>query len=251
MAQPAFFDDFLGPAGTLPDATKWKFWQGDHGNNELQYNNDQCAVLDGNGNLAITAKAVPFNGKAYQSSFIQTNGLYTFKYGLAEARIKMPKGRGLWPAFWMMGNDHDTPGVGWPKCGEIDISEVLCQDLETSYCTLHGATNTGGHWQSKAGIAAKVGGASIGRSWWDLGNTFHIYGCMWEAGRVRMLLDNIVVADFKVSDYDKFPGDAKWPFDHPFYLILNLAVGGWAGTPDAATVFPATMLVDWVRVTPQ
>lgn len=244
----SFFDDFDGPAGSLPDPNFWKFQIGPH-STELQTYDDQHARLDGQGRLAITAEKKPTvgpDGKTYQyvSSMITTAGKVEPQYGVIEASIQMPKGRGLWPAFWLVGNDHDTPAGGWPRCGEIDVTEVLGHDVLTTYGTLHGPLVSAPTSQYSKGTVNRTLPVP-GR---DLSQGFHIYSVKWEPLQVTFAIDG--VAAWPVFK-NTLTADQNWVYDHPFWMILNLAVGGsWPGAPDANTVFPATMLVDWVRVAP-
>src|SRR3954447_2336764 len=135
--RPVFADDFDGPAGAPPDPTKWTVDPGTGHNNEVQYYTDNDnAALDGNGNLVITARRETTCGRDYTSHRMNTGGTFHFRYGRAEARIKVPRGNGLWPAFWMMGADFLT-GTPWPDNGETDIMEVLGRDTTESYSVLH------------------------------------------------------------------------------------------------------------------
>lgn len=253
---PVVFEDkFDGPAGSLPDPAKWTFAAGPHGN-ELQTYDANHAKMDGLGHLVITAEKLaapdPATGKLYASSMIHTLGKFEHQYGLMEVYAQMPLGRGLWPAFWAMGNDHDTAAGNWPRCGEIDITEVLGHDPVTTYGSLHGPKADGSHW------AQTGAGHVLQRAWADLTRQANVYGCLWEPGKVTYLLNGVQILQYKATDAF-LPAGHVWVFDepfnrpgepHPFYLLLNLAVGGsWPGSPDASTVFPAKMLIDWVRFT--
>lgn len=238
-------DEFNGPKGQVPDSSKWKRDIGGDGwgNQELEYYTDSAsnAALDGNGNLVITAlKENPGNyncwyGKCtYTSARLLTAGKFSQKYGAFEARIKIPKGKGLWPAFWMIGDDIGQ--AGWPQCGEIDIMEnVGIKPLEV-LGTLHGPGYSGA-----AGLSSTYRPPNNE----PFSNDFHIYRVDWTDGSIFFSVDGNKYAT-------KTPGDThgnKWVFDHPFYIILNVAVGGqWPTSPDGSTVFPQTMLVDYVRV---
>jgi len=224
-------DEFNGTNGTLPDATKWTYDLGANGwgNNELEnYTNSTANVQQKDGNLVITAIK---SGNSYTSARIKTQGLYDHAYGRVEARIKIPQGQGIWPAFWMLGNDINT--VQWPNCGEIDIMENIGKQPAIVYGTLHGPTqfSIGGSYTLPTG---------------KLADDFHIYAIEWEPTQVRIYFDNILYETVKNTDLAQ---GVHWPFDHPFFIILNVAVGGnWPGNPDGTTVFPQQMLVDYVRV---
>jgi beta-glucanase (GH16 family) len=187
------------------------------------------AALDGNGNLCIVARK---NGEEYTSARLITHGKFEFTYGRVEARMRLPRGRGLWSAFWMLGGN--LPSVPWPDCGEIDILESLGHDTRTIHGTVHGP-----------GYAGRQG---IGRSHWhdvDLADDFHVYGVTWQREGVAWSLDGQTYGAVTALDL----GDRPWVHDHPFFILLNLAVGGeWPGDPDDSTPLPATLLVDYVRV---
>ncbi|MCA9994319.1 MAG: glycoside hydrolase family 16 protein [Anaerolineales bacterium] len=161
-----------------------------------------------------------------------TEGLKEFAYGRIEARIKVPHGNGLWPAFWALGNDIGQ--VGWPQSGELDIMEHIGREPANLYGTVHGPGYSG---------ANGVGGSYTMPSG-SLSDNFHIFAVEWETNAIRWYIDGINYMTVTPNDV---PGD--WVFDHPFFLILNVAVGGnWPGSPDGTTVFPQQMLVDYVRV---
>ncbi len=237
-------DEFNGGAGTRPDAAKWTQDPGTGPNNELEYYKPENTAMDGNGNLVITARQETTAGSScpggpcqYTSGRINTGGKFTFTYGKVEARVKVPKGNGLWPAFWMMGADFLT-GRPWPYNGEIDILEVLGKDVKTSYSTIHAPAYNGG-----GGIGAPYtlpGGA-------DFSDDFHVWAATWNSKGIVYTLDGRTVLTLSKEQVEATRG--PWVFDHPFYIILNLAVGGdWPGPPDAGTGFPKQMLVDYVRV---
>nr|MEE4269129.1 glycoside hydrolase family 16 protein [Candidatus Krumholzibacteria bacterium] len=230
-------DEFEGPAGQLPDPAKWVFDIGtDWGNLQLEYdtNRPENVSLDGQGNLAITAREESFQGQDYTGGRIKTKGLFEQATGRFEARIKLPEGQGIWPAFWMLG--HNIDQVGWPACGEIDIMEFLGHDPRTIYGTIHGP----GH----SGNGAIGNSHSIGQGGFNLG--FHVYAIEWETDRITWYVDGFKYHEVKKGE---FPAGATWVYDHPFFMLLNVAVGGrWPGSPDETTQFPQTMLVDYVRV---
>jgi beta-glucanase (GH16 family) len=236
-------DEFNGAAGAPIGDGKWTFDVGGSGwgNNELQYytNSTSNAAMDGDGHLAITARnenpgnyQCHYGACQYTSARLQTAGKFTQQFGRIEARIKIPKGQGIWPAFWMLGDNLSS--VGWPQAGEIDIMENVGRSPDTVHGTVHGPGYSGG-----GGI---TGSRTIGA---PLGDDFHTYGVDWSPDGIRWALDG--------SEYFRVtPADIKgnqWVYDHPFWVILNVAVGGnWPGNPDGSTAFPQTMLVDYVRV---
>jgi beta-glucanase (GH16 family) len=237
-------DEFSGPDGSSPDATKWACEIGGHGwgNNELEYytNRPQNVQVKG-GNLVITAQKENYTGsdgvtRNYTSARLKTQGLFTQAYGRFEARIKIPAGQGMWPAFWMLGND--IPTVGWPRSGEIDIMENIGREPSMVHGSLHGPS-TGGHTSDTTAPYTLPAGQNFS-------SDFHIYAVEWEPGTVRFYVDSNLYSTVNASQW---PAGGTWVFDHPFFILLNLAVGGnWPGSPDNTTVFPQQMLVDYVRV---
>jgi beta-glucanase (GH16 family) len=230
-------DEFTQADGTKPDSTKWGNDIGGSGwgNNELQYYTDRTenARIEG-GQLVIEARKENFGGKSYTSARLLTKNKVSWTYGRIEARIKIPKGQGIWPAFWMLGANID--GVGWPLCGEIDIMENIGSLPSTLYGTLHGPGYSGGGGISGNTVLA---GAA-------LGDDFHVYAIEWEENRIRWFLDG---QQFFSLTPANLPGGSAWVFNAPQFLILNVAVGGnWPGSPNASTVFPQRMTVDYVRV---
>ena len=236
-------DDFTGPAGASPDPAKWKVVTGAYGSgsHELEYYTARSSnvALDGAGHLVITARRETHTGhgvtRPYTSGRLETGGLFQTTYGELDSRIKLPAGAGLWPAFWALGSDY--PRVGWPGSGEIDMMEALGQDSFTAYGTIHGPSSS-----SSAGWSMTV----YKRTRVSLAAGFHVYGVRWSPGKILFTFDGVPYAVRTRSDLR--PGD-RWVLNKPFYLLLNLAVGGvWPGNPNASTPFPARMLVDWVRV---
>jgi beta-glucanase (GH16 family) len=230
-------DEFTGADGSAPDAAKWAYdtGGGGWGNNELQYYTDRRdnSRIEG-GILVIEARAENFGGRNHTSARLLTRNKASWTYGRIEARIKVPRGRGIWPAFWMLGTDIGS--VGWPNCGEIDIMENIGSVPATLHGTIHGPGYSGGNGISGSTILAS--GA--------LADDFRIYAIEWEENRIRWFLDGVPY--FTVTPAS-LPGGAPWVFDKPQFLILNIAVGGnWPGSPDATTVFPQRMAVDYVRV---
>jgi len=227
------FEDFVGPAGTAPDPRYWghAVGGGGWGNDEAQvYTDDPVnSRLDGEGNLVIEARP---DGSGYTSARLVTLDRFAFQYGRAEARIKLPSGQGLHPAFWLMGTDVNR--VGWPQSGEIDVIETI-NDAAFYHSALHGPSADGTPWEVKAEGSG------------NMSEDFHDYWVERSPDRVTFGIDDAVTGEF--SRADLAPGQ-EWVFDKPFSLLLNVAVGGrWPGDVGADTTFPATMLVDWVRVT--
>jgi beta-glucanase (GH16 family) len=236
-------DEFNGPNGSAVDPAKWVVETGGDGwgNNELEYYTGRSEnVRVENGNLVIEARAEKYKGadgvsKDYTSARIKTLGKFARTYGRFESRLKMPAGQGMWPAFWMMGDDIDR--VGWPTCGEIDIMENIGKEPSVNHGSIHGPGFTG-----DVGIEAHYtlpGGKKFS-------DDFHTYAMEWEPDVIRFYVDDVLYAtETKTS----LRAGQRWAFDHPFFLLLNVAVGGdWPGSPDASTKFPQTMLVDYVRV---
>lgn len=231
-------DEFDGPAGQLPDPTYWRFDVGtDWGNAQLEYdtNRPENVSLDGNGHLAITAREETYGGRTYTSGRINTQALFSQVYGRFEARIRLPVGQGIWPAFWLLGSNFET--VGWPACGEIDIMEYRGQESRVVHGSLHGPGYSGG--SAVTGRHTFSGNAGLDAD-------FHVFAIEWGRDRIIWMLDDMSFQSFTARD---LPSGSRWVFDHPFFVILNVAVGGnFVGPPGTSTTFPQTMLVDWVRV---
>jgi len=236
-------DEFDGPNGSGIDASKWIAETGGNGwgNKELEYytSRTQNAYLQ-DGNLVIKAVQEKYTGpdavtRDYTSARLKTQGKFSQEYGRFEARIKIPRGQGMWPAFWMLGDDIDK--VGWPACGEIDIMENIGKEASTIYGSIHGPGYIG-----DVGLGAPYKLPDGGQ----FADDFHVYAVEWEPDTIRLYVDDHLYSTRTRAELK--PG-WKWPFDHPFFILLNLAVGGdWPGNPDATTVFPQTMLVDYLRV---
>jgi beta-glucanase (GH16 family) len=203
------------------------------GNGELQNYTDRTEnVTVQNGVLLITARKESFNGSSYTSARLLTKGKFEQAYGRYEARIRVPYGQGIWPAFWLLGANSDT--VLWPQCGEIDIMEYRGQNPTTILGTVHGPGYSGGNSISKS--------YNLFNDRFDTG--FHIYGIEWGPEYINFYVDDVLYNQITPSDVT-----GEWVFDKPFYIIINLAVGGsFVGAPNSETVFPQTMLVDYVRV---
>lgn len=203
------------------------------GNQELQYYTDRTEnVKVVNGYLLITAQEEAYEGATYTSARLKTEGLFEQKYGRFEARIRLPYGKGLWPAFWLLGNDCDQNT--WPLCGEIDIMEYLGDNPTTVFGSVHGPGYSAGEAETKE--------FSLPNDRFDTG--FHVFGIEWGPDYINYYVDDNLYNQITPDDV---PGE--WVFDHPFYIILNVAVGGsFPGSPNTETVFPQTMVVDYVRV---
>jgi len=235
-------DEFNAPNGTPPDPARWNIVTGGggFGNNELEtYTARSANVQQQNGYLVITARKEDLTGpdgitRRYTSARLNTQNHFAQKYGRFEARIQLPTGKGVWPAFWMLGDDHETSQ--WPDCGEIDILETIGAP-DTMYSTIHGPGYSGAK-----GISAKYplpAGESVHTG-------FHLYAVEWSPNDIKFFFDNHLIAHRTSAD---LPPGAAWVYDHPFYILLNFAVGGnWPGNPDDTTIFPQQMLVDYIRV---
>jgi beta-glucanase (GH16 family) len=231
--QLVWSDEFNGP--TL-DESSWTREVGGHGwgNNELQYytNREVNSFLE-NGNLVIQALEENYGGREYTSARIKSQDKRFFKYGKIEASIKLPYGQGLWPAFWMLGQNFPT--VGWPACGEIDIMEMVGgpDGDNTSYGTAHWEDN-GQHLHS---------GASYTLSSGIFADEFHKFTIIWQYQTIRWYVDDNLFYTFSITPFD------RTEFHKDFFIILNVAVGGnWPGPPGPSTVFPQRMEIDYVRV---
>jgi len=236
-------DEFDGAADSPADGRTWRADTGGHGwgNQELQYYTDGTgnAALDGAGHLAIVVRRADprldghrYDGCAYTSARLVSKDRVSFRYGLVQARIKIPRARGIWPAFWMLGQDFD--GAGWPRCGEIDIMECF----GTGPAVVHGAVHGPGY-SGRAGIC---GSRAIGSS---LGNDFHVYSVSWEPDRIRWYVNDRLYHTVTPADLR----GRRWVFDHDFFLLLNVAAGGTASRdPDRSVSFPQVMLIDYVRI---
>ena len=239
-------DEFNGPDGSAPDSSKWTYDLGGKGwgNKELECytNRVQNARIRG-GSLVITAQeeTAPFacsddTTSNYTSARLKTQGLFSQAYGRFEARIKIPAGQGMWPAFWMLGSDITTSN--WPTCGEIDIMENIGKEPGTIHGSLHGPSTIGRTSDATAPFSLPTAQ--------NFADAFHLYAVEWEPGIIRFYVDTNLYATFTQSQW---PSGGTWVFDHPFFLLLNVAVGGtWPGSPDNTTKFPQQMLVDYVRV---
>jgi beta-glucanase (GH16 family) len=223
-------DEFDGPDGSAPDPKKWitETGGGGWGNKELEYytarrNNSRVEK----GNLVIEALQEKFTGpdgvtRDYSSARLKTE------------RIRIPSGQGMWPAFWMLGDNISI--VGWPACGEIDIMENVGSEPARILGSLHGPGFSGAN-SLHAPYVVHNG---------KVADDFHVFAVEWEPQEIRFYVDGQLYETRTPAD---LPPKARWPFDHPFFVIMNVAVGGnWPGSPDASTKFPQQMLVDYVRI---
>jgi len=236
-------DEFDGSSGPAVDSSKWNFDVGGKGwgNNELEtYTSRAVNAHLERGLLVITALKESFTGpdgvtRNYSSARLLTKNKFSQAYGRFEARIKIPYGQGIWPAFWLLGDNIGT--THWPNCGEIDIMENIGREPSIVHGTFHGPGYSGGR-----GISAAYA-LPNGQKFSD---DFHTFALEWEPNVMRFYVDGILYRTRTPAD---LPAGTTWVFDHPFFIILNVAVGGgWPGNPDATTVFPQQMLVDYVRV---
>lgn len=227
-------DEFDGAEGESPDPSKWGFDIGtDWGNQQLEFDTDrpENASLDGEGNLRIVSRRESFGGRAFTSARMTTQGKFSQTYGRFEARMQMPLGQGLWPAFWLLGENIDE--VSWPQCGEIDIMEYRGQEPQIVHGSLHGPGNFAGQ--------ALTQSFTLPNDRFDVG--FHLFAVEWDENGISYFVDDRLYYQIKPED------TGEWVFNAPFFIIVNVAVGGnYVGPPNESTAFPQTMLVDYVRV---
>jgi len=222
-----------------PNSTIWGYdlgtGQNGWGNQELQYYTDRPEnVTINNGIMIITAQQENFQGSSYTSARLLTKNKFSQTYGRFEARIRVPYGQGIWPAFWMLGVPEDQNEI-WPSLGEIDIMEIRGQEPTKLIGSLHGPGYSGGEAISKEYVLQND----------RLDTGFHIYGIEWGPDYVNHYVDDVLYSQITPDD---LPEGSAWVFDNDFYILINLAVGGtFVGPPNAETVFPQTMLVDYVR----
>ena len=219
------------------NANSWTFETGNNngwGNSELEYYTDRTQnVFVSGGNLVLEARAEPYNTFKYTSTRMITKNKKIFKFGRIDVRAKMPKGKGIWPALWMLGNNIDQ--VNWPACGEMDILELLGHEPNKIYGTMHWGNSTAAHASKGTSYTLPTG---------SFDQQFHVYSLIWKMNDLRVLIDDqefLRVASTDVS--------GTYPFNSDFFFIFNIAVGGaWPGSPDNNTVFPQRMVVDYIRV---
>ena len=230
-------DEFEGEANELPNPQNWTFdlGAGGFGNEELQtYTKDTSNVaLDGEGNLVITARS---NGNSFTSARIKTQGLFSQAFGRFEARMKTPFGPGIWPAFWMLGSNIEE--VGWPQTGEIDLMEMRGQEPNIVHGSVHGPGFSAGNAITKA--------FGLENDRFDA--EFHIYAIEWFPDRIDFFVDDFLYQRITKNQVEN-ELEEEWVFDKPFFILLNVAVGGtFVGFPTDDTPFPQTMIIDYVRV---
>jgi beta-glucanase (GH16 family) len=232
-------DEFNGPGGAPPDPSKWTPETGGEGwgSKQLDYDtNNQNAYQDGQGNLVLEArKGNPAGSKCwygpcqYTSAHISTSGHFSFTYGRLEARIKIPYGQGIWSAFWLLGNNCAT--VGYPTCGEVDVMENIGREPDLIYGTVHGPEYFSGNYRLQHGTFS---------------DDFHVFALQWDPSHLYFFMDGINYATLNKAT---LTNQRDWVYDHPFYIVLNLPVGGeWPGSPDSTTVFPQKMYVSYIRL---
>jgi beta-glucanase (GH16 family) len=243
-------DEFDGAAGARIDSTRWSYETGDGcqqgicgwGNNEKEYYSDasENIALNGQGQLMIVARPAPagltcsYGPCRYTSARITTRGKLLAAPGKVEARIKVPAGQGLWPAFWMLG--HTSPGIPWPACGELDIMENKGSQPSTTSSAIHGPGYSGATpFAHSNSLASGV-----------LSDDFHVFAVEWDSAAVRFFIDGNAHYGVTRAAIEHYGSSI---LDQTFFLMLNLAVGGhFDGDPQSDSIFPATMLVDYVRV---
>jgi beta-glucanase (GH16 family) len=220
-------------SGNKLNEKNWNYELGDGcpncgwGNNERQlYTKDNHKLIDGK--LVITAKK---EGEIYTSTRITTKGKKEFQYGRFEARAKLPVGHGIWPAFWMLGSNIDN--AKWPLCGEIDILEYVGREPDMVFTSLHTQDSHGNTINTKK------------TKFENIEEGFHIYAADWDKDKIAFYVDNQLVYTFAPEQKT----EAIWPFNQPFYLLLNMAIGGNFGGPKVDdTILPQTFIIDYIRV---
>lgn len=231
----AFKDEFDGPELNTPN---WTYELGNGcgsgicgwGNNESQsYTSATENIKIVNGKLVITATE---NNNSYKSARIKTQDKVELKFGRIDIRAKLPKGQGIWPALWMLGENIDVAGSGWPVCGEIDIMEMVGHKPSDLVGTVH--YNDDGYKYSSSSTTLSQG---------DFSDKFHVFSLVWDKNKITWYLDNKSYKEFKNTNI------ANYPFNKAFFFIMNVAVGGnWPGSPNETTIFPQEMVVDYIRV---
>lgn len=232
----AWSDEFNAPSLNL---TNWSFQNGNGcpalcgwGNSELEYYTENNLTLQ-NGMMVIEARKENVGGNSYTSSKILSTGKKTFKFGRVDFRAKLPVGKGIWPAFWMM--PESSVFGSWPKSGELDIMEYLGHEPSKVYGTLHFGPGPGSTQINKSHVLPTG----------KFSDEFHVFSLVWKQDQIQWLVDGNVFGTANKADFST----NNYPFNEQFYFIINLAVGGqWPGNPDAGTTFPQWMIVDYVRV---
>lgn len=224
--------------GSQLNTNDWNYDVGDGcpncgwGNNELEYYTAGENLYFSGGKMIIEARKESKGGKNYTSTRLTSLGKRSFKFGRIDMRAKLPKGQGMWPAFWMMGETFPT--LGWPTCGEIDIMEFLGHDVSKVYSAIHFKFGAGPRNITKSLINAS-----------PLPDEYHVFSLVWVQDSFKTLIDDKMIGEFKLSDL----AGTSYPFNEKFYFLINLAVGGnWPGAPNASTYFPQWYYVDYIRV---
>lgn len=229
-------DEFEQENGSAPNQDNWTAEIGNDGwgNNELEYYTERlenACIKDGC--LVITARQEDYQDAEYTSARLVTRDKVETAYGRVEARIMLPKGQGIWPAFWMLG----STGY-WPQCGEIDIMENVGNNMNIVYGSLHvpNKNDTLTSYSKKYKLPRRG----------DFSQKFHLFAIEWDTNKISYFVDS---KKYMTVQKKKLPAKANWVFDNPFYIILNVAIGGdWPGSPDSSTVFPQNMYIDYVRI---
>jgi beta-glucanase (GH16 family) len=223
-------------AGTVLNPDDWSFETGTGsngwGNNELEYYQTDNTILQ-DGHLVITAKRESKSGSLYTSSRLITKHKQSFRYGRVDVRAALPEGQGIWPAVWMLGENIDD--VGWPRCGEIDIMEMIGGQGREN--TIYGTA----HWDNNGTYASYGGNAALSTG--TFADEFHVFSIVWTETSITWYLDDVQyhVIDITPAELSEFQND--------FFFIFNVAVGGnWPGSPDGETIFPQHMIVDYIRL---
>lgn len=215
----------------------WSFETGNNngwGNSELEYyTNSTNNAFVSQGNLIIEARQESNSGFAYTSARMKTQNNQSFTYGRVDIRAKLPKGQGMWPALWLLGNNINS--VGWPACGEMDMMELLGQEPDKVYGTIHWGANFASHQSISANYVLSSG---------SFDQQFHVYSLIWRQDSIKLYVD-----DQQYFGVSRNQVTSPYPFDNAFFFIFNIAVGGnWPGSPDGTTIFPQRMIVDYIRV---
>lgn len=233
-----FRDDFDGDAGSAPDPSFWNtLVQEVNQNQEAEYYTDRRAnsFLDGSGHLVIRALRETLGSRSFTSARLDTKGHVEPKYGRIAARIRMPRGKGVWPAFWLLGSTFSS--TGWPACGEMDVVELRGSQPDRALGSIHGPEYFGGTALSRL---FELQGSSFA-------DDFHVFSIEWTAEGIRWLVDERVYHVRTPAGLSQL--GKTWVFDQPFFVILNLAVGGqFDGEPTRDTTFPCDMVIDYVVV---
>jgi len=225
---------------TSLDMNSWNYETGGYWfNNEIQYYRGGTAnTALQNGKLVITAKKETYQNREHTSARLTTEGKVEYKYGRIDVRAKLPKGQGIWPAIWMLGDDMSS--VGWPACGELDMMELLGHEPHK----IHGSINYGPQGNSWA--HTKTTSYSLPVSEGDFSDKYHVFSVLWEENSIKYYVDDNLYATYNPNN---IAGGQAWRFNHPFFFILIIAVGGdWPGNPDPTTIFPQQMLIDYIRI---